>query len=105
MIDSTYFITNVILLMLGTIAIRGSFIAISGKMKISHKVKDLFTYIPAAILPALILPGTFYHQGAVEWLNGKERFVVMLVCLVVCSFIRHTLFCICLGLGLLYLVS
>jgi len=73
MINGNYFLLNVLALTIGTIMIRGSFIAVSGKMIISAKVKDLFTYIPAAILPALIIPATFFHQGQVEWLAGKER--------------------------------
>ncbi len=103
MIDSNYFILNVILLTIGTILIRISFIAFSGKMKISAKIKDLFTYIPAAILPGLFIPATYYYQGSVGWLNNHERFFIILASLFVTYFIRNTLFCIVLGLGMLYL--
>lgn len=104
MINGNYFLLNVVALTFGTIFIRGFFIALSGKMKISPKVKELFTYIPAAIFPALIIPATFFHQGAVEWLGGKERFVILLLSSVACYFYRNTLFVICFGLSLLYLV-
>jgi branched-subunit amino acid transport protein len=104
MVNGNYFLLNVVALTIGTIAIRGSFIALSGKMKIPAKVKDLFTYIPAAILPALIVPVSFFHQGQVAWLEGKERFVILLIASIACYFIRNTLFVISLGLILLYLV-
>ena len=105
MINSNYFLLNVALLVVGTLAIRGSFITISGKMKISPKVKELFTYIPAAILPGLIMPSTFFHHGMVEWLGGNERFLILLASCIACYFYRNTLFVITLGLALLYLVT
>ncbi len=105
MININYFLLNVIALTIGTIAIRGSFIALSGKMHISAKVKDLFTYIPAAILPALVIPATFFHQGNVDWLQGKERFIILLIASLACFFYRNTLFVICFGLSLLYVVT
>lgn len=105
MIDGNYFIFNVLGLTLGTILIRGCFIALSGKMSLSAKVKDLFTYIPAAILPALIVPATFFYRGNVEWLHGKERFVVLIASLVLSYFVRNTLAIVSFGLALLYVLS
>lgn len=105
MINSNYFYLCVILLVVGTLTIRGSFIAFSGKIVISPKVKELFTFIPAAILPALVIPATFYHQGTVDWLMYKERFVVILISSVACYFYRNTLFVISLGLILLYVIK
>ena len=105
MINNNYFLLNVFALTIGTILIRGCFIALSGKMNISSKVKDLFTYIPAAILPALVIPATFFHRGQVELLAGKERFLILLAASLACYFYRNTLFVICLGLSLLYLAS
>lgn len=105
MINSNYFLINVAALTIGTIMIRGSFIFLSGKMTISNKVKDLFGYIPAAILPTLIVPATFFHLGKVDLLGGKERFLILLVSILVAYFIRNTLFIISFGLILLYLVT
>lgn len=105
MIDSNYFYLNVAILSVGTLFIRGFFIALSSKMKVSPQLKDLFTYIPAAIFPALVIPATFFNKGSVAWLYGKERFIILLLCGVVCYFYRSTLFVISLGLILLYLVS
>ncbi len=105
MIDKNYFLLNVAGLVIGTVFIRGFFIALSSKMNISIKVKELFTFIPAAIFPALIMPATFFHQGAVEVLGGKERFCVLMLAAVACFFIRSTLFVIGFGLALLFMIS
>lgn len=105
MINEHYFLIIVCLLAIGTIAIRGSFIALAGKMVISTRVRELFSYIPAAILPALIIPATFFHQGKVEYLYEKERFFIMIAAVIAAYLIRNTLFIISFGLGLLYLVT
>lgn len=105
MIDSSYFLANVALLTVGTIIIRGSFISLSGKMKNTEKLRELFSYIPAAIFPAIIVPATFFHHGKVEWLMQKERFVILLASVVVSYFIRNTLFIVVFGLSLLYIVT
>lgn len=104
MIDSSYFLLVVFLLCIGTFLIRYSFIGLSHRMKIPNEVKDLFTYIPAAILPGLFIPATFYYQGHVAALFQKERFVIILFCFLMTIFIRNTLMCISVGLALLYLV-
>lgn len=105
MIDHSYFLIVVALLSIGTILIRGSFISLSGKMVINQKVRDLFTYIPAAILPALIIPATYFYQGKVDYLMGKERFVIILTAFVLGHFIRNTLAIVSFGLIALYFVS
>ncbi len=104
-IDSHYFWQNVFFLAIGTIAIRGSVIAISERVKISERVRELFSYIPAAILPAFIAPSLFFHQGHVAWVYGKERFLILILASVVCILTRSTLATIAFGLGALYLVS
>lgn len=105
MINNSYFLLIVVLMTLGTIIIRGFFIALSSKMKVSTKIKELFTFIPAAIFPALIMPATFFHQGSVEWMQGKERFIILLASSVACFFVKNTFFVISFGLTLLYLVK
>lgn len=105
MIDSNYFIINVVLLVIGTIIIRGGFIALSGKFNISPKIKELFTFIPAAIFPVIIVPAIYFHQGSIAGLMRKERFVVLAASGIVCYFIRNTMVVISFGLVALYLIT
>ncbi len=102
MIEQNYFLTNTLLMIIGTVCIRGSFIAFASRLKITPITRELFTFIPAAILPAIFIPATFFHQGQMALIAGKERFVVLLICLGATYFIRNTLFCVGLGLSLLY---
>lgn len=105
LIKPEYFWLNVFFLTVGTIAIRGSIIAISEKVVISDRLKELFSFIPAAILPAFVAPAVFFHQGHVAWAFGKERLVILILATVLCFFLRSTLATISFGLVALYLVT
>ncbi len=105
MIEAKYFWLNVFFLMIGTIAIRASVIAMSKRVRISDRVRELFSYIPAAILPAFVAPAVFLHQGHVSWAFGKERMIILAGASVLCYFTRSTLLTIAFGLIALYFVA
>lgn len=105
MIDTQYFWMNVFMLMIGTIVIRASVIAMSAKMEIGARVKELFSFIPAAILPAFVAPAVFLHQGHVEWAHGKERLLILAFATALCYYTRSTLATIAFGLVALYVIS
>jgi branched-subunit amino acid transport protein len=105
MIEPGYFWNNIFILALGTIAIRGSIIALSTKIKISERWKEVFSFIPASILPAFVAPAVFFHKGQVDWIFGKERFLALMLATVVCYFSKSTLTTIGFGLAALYLLS
>lgn len=104
MIPSTYFWLCLLFLALGTITIRGSIIFASSRLKITPRVKELFTFIPAAILPAFIVPSSFYNVGHVAPLMGKERLFVLIGAAAICLWTRSTLATIVFGLVSLYLL-
>ena len=105
MIKAQYFWTCIGLLTLGTFAIRYSFIGLSDRMKITDRYRELFTYIPAAVFPAIAVPVVFYHQGSVEWLHGKERLFVLILSVVVSFLFRNLIVSLCFGLIALYLLT
>ena len=105
MIDTTYYWTVIILLGVGTLCIRGSIIFLSSRITISERVREVFSFIPAAILPSMIAPMVFFHEGQVEWLANKERFVILILATVVCFFSRSMFGTICFGLGILFAIT
>lgn len=104
MIELDYFWAIIFILAFGTIAIRFSIIGVAHRVQISEQVRHLFSFIPAAILPALIAPAVSFHQGQVEGLFGKERAVILALSTVVCYFTRSTFLTIVFGLVTLYVV-
>ncbi len=105
MIDASYFWTNILALAAGTIAIRGSLIALANRIQINERTKQLFSFIPAAILPAFIAPAVFFHDGKVPWLFEKERLAILILATAFCYFVRNTFLTIAFGLTLLYFVT
>lgn len=104
-IQPAYFWWNVFFLMIGTIAIRASIIAVSGRIQISERWREIFSYIPAAILPAFVAPAVVLHQGHVEWALGKERLLILVAAGLVCYATRSTLATIAFGLIMLFMIS
>ena len=102
MIDSWYFIKIIVGLSIGTFAIRSSAIFLSDKLIISDRVREIFSFIPAAILPGLIAPLVFYHKGNIEIIFGKERFFITLLAATFCYKSKSMLLTILLGLVVLY---
>ena len=105
MIETNYFWIVTFFLTVGTFIIRGLFIFLSTKIKISERAKEILSFIPAAILPAMIAPMVFYHQGQVEYLMNKERLIILILAVLFCYFIRNMLLTLGFGLGLLYLLT
>ena len=105
MIEANYFWRNILFLAIGTMFIRGTFIAMSSRMKISDRWRQIFSFIPAAILPAFVAPAVFYNEGHQAWLLGKERFCVLVISTAVCFYSKSTLITILFGLGLLYFIN
>ncbi len=105
MIESTYFWTTTVFLGIGTFLIRGLFIFLSSKIKISERTKEILSFIPASILPAMVSPMVFYHQGEVGLLCHKERLVILILAVVFCYFVRNMLLTLGFGLGLLFLLT
>lgn len=104
-IDAPYFWTIIFLMMIGTLTIRGSIIAASARVKIPDRVRELFSYIPAAILPAFVAPSVFFHQGQVEMMLGKERLVVLVLAGALCMWTKSTLSTILFGLIVLFMFT
>ena len=105
MINETVFWNNILLLGIGTFGIRSFFIFFSHRIKISARQKEILSFIPAAVLPALMTPMVFYHQGDVSWLADKERLVIFLLALVVAYKFKNMLVTIAFGLTLLFLLT
>jgi len=102
MINPQYFWTIILFLSLATFTIRFSIISISGKIKITDRMKEIFSFIPAAILPALITPIVFLHQGQASTLLYKERFFILVLSALVCYLSKSMFVTILFGLSLLY---
>lgn len=56
-----------------TFALRLSFIALLGRIKIPPFLTRALRFVPAAVLTAVVVPLLFYDSGALEFSWGNER--------------------------------
>lgn len=105
MIAPNYFWLIVVILSLGTLAIRMSLIGVSHKITISARHRELFTFIPAAMFPALVVPLVFFHEGVVSWLEGKERFAILVAATLLSLRLRNMIVTLAFGLIALYVLT
>lgn len=103
--DSKNFWIILFFMIVGTICIRGSVIAMSSKLTISDRLRELFSYFPAAIFPAFIVPNAFYHQGQSQLFAGKERLMILVLAVAVSLWLRSTTATIVSGLAALYILA
>lgn len=104
-ISEDHFWAIVFVLAVGTIAIRGSVIAVSSRLKVSERMREAFSFIPAAVLPAMAVPMVFYHQGRQDWLLGKERLIILGLATIVAIYSRRMTLTLAFGLVALYVVN
>lgn len=102
MINAAYFWTIIFCVMIGTLTIRASLILAAARIRMPERAREMFSFFPAAIFPAFIVPVAFFHQGHSELLFGKERLWVLFAAAVVCLWTRSTLATILFGLIALY---
>ena len=103
--SNQYFWQVVIPLAIGTISIRYSFIFLEGKFRVPKFTRELFTFIPAAVLPALFMPMVYFHKGSSAFFEGRERFVSFMIALLLSLFVRNILFTILVGILFSYFLK
>jgi branched-subunit amino acid transport protein len=105
MIEDRVFWYVVALLAIGTLAIRSSIILVAARVQISERHKEIFSFIPAAVFPALAASMVYFHDGQVYWLFGKERLFVLILATGVAYRIRKITVTLLFGLLLLYFLT
>ncbi len=94
---------------LGNFALRAIFVYAMERIPITGTLRTILSYIPAAVLAALVAPAIILHQGnltlPLDWLSGNERTIAALAALLVSFWKRNMLLTIVTGMGILYLLE
>lgn len=86
-------------------SIRASFFLFGSYINFPERIKSLFSYIPVAILPAILVPLVFYSKGSIEPLNGNERIIAFLISTGFCLYFKNTVVAIVTGMGALFILK
>ncbi len=90
---------------LGTYCIRISFLLFSSKVKMSDRRKQILSFIPVAVLSALIAPMAFFHQGRVDFLMGYEQMFILALASLLSFYVKNIFVTVNFGLLMLYLIN
>ncbi|NEP84157.1 MAG: AzlD domain-containing protein [Okeania sp. SIO3B3] len=87
---------------LGTFAIRASFIFLAGRVEMPLWFKRGLRFVPAAVLPALVMPALAYQQGELALSVSNERLVAGLMAALIAWYTKNVLLTISVGMAILW---
>ena len=88
-----------------TFLLRASFLLFANPHKFPHAFRQALTFVPPAVLAAIVAPGLFMPLGAFDPTFANPRWIAGLVALGVCLRSRNPLAPIIAGLPALWLLQ
>ena len=88
-----------------TFALRLSFIALLGRIRIPPSLGRALRFVPAAVLTAMVIPLLFYEGGALEVSLGNERLLAGLVAALIAWRTRNVLLTLGGGMATLWILQ
>ena len=88
-----------------TFALRLSFIALLGRIRIPPSLGRALRFVPAAVLTATVIPLLFYEDGALEVSLGNERLLAGLVAALIAWRTRNVLLTLGGGMATLWILQ
>ena len=88
-----------------TFAMRLSFIALLGRIRIPPPLERALRFVPAAVLTAVVIPLLFYENGALDVSLGNERLLAGLVAALIAWRTRNVLFTLGGGMATLWILQ
>jgi branched chain amino acid efflux pump len=100
---------NTWLIILGVAAVtfllRASFLLFADPHKFPHAFRQALTFVPPAVLAAIVAPGLLMPQGSFDPTLANPRWIAGLVAIAVAARTRHPLASIAVGLPVLWLLQ
>ena len=88
-----------------TFALRLSFIALLGRIRVPPYLGRALRFVPAAVLTAMVIPLLFYEDGALEVSLGNERLLAGLVAALIAWRTRNVLLTLGGGMATLWILQ
>lgn len=103
MVDMTQYWPAVLGIALGTFLIRFSFILIMDRITLPDALSRMLRFIPASVLPALVVPSVLLHKNGVTAFAGWERLMAALIAVLVAWKTKNVLATIASGMIALWI--
>lgn len=88
-----------------TFLLRASFIVFADPHKFPRRFRQALTFVPPAVLAAIVVPGLLLHHGAIDLTAGNPRWIAGVVAIVVGARTRNALAAIATGMVALWLLQ
>jgi branched-subunit amino acid transport protein len=88
-----------------TFALRASFIVFADPHRFAHLFRQALTFVPPAVLAAIVAPGLLIRDGLLDASPSNERLLAGLVAIVATIFVRNAMAAIAAGMSTLWLLQ
>jgi len=88
-----------------TFLLRASFLVFADPHRFPHRFRQALTFVPPAVLAAIVAPGLLLRDGVLDVSASNERFVAGLVAIVATIFARNATAAIAAGMSTLWLLQ
>ena len=88
-----------------TFLLRASFILFADPQRFPHAFRQALTFVPPAVLAAIVAPGLLMREGAVDLTLDNPRWIAGALAILVAARTRSVLAAIVSGMGALWLLQ
>jgi branched-subunit amino acid transport protein len=88
-----------------TFLLRASFIMFADPHRFPHAFRQALTFVPPAVLAAIVAPGLLMHDGILDLSLSNERIFAGLAAIVATIFVRNAMAAIAAGMATLWLLQ
>jgi branched chain amino acid efflux pump len=88
-----------------TFLLRASFIVFADPHRFAHAFRQALTFVPPAVLAAIVAPGLLIQQGVIDFSPGNPRWICGVLAILVAARTRNALAAIATGMGALWLLQ
>jgi branched-subunit amino acid transport protein len=90
---------------LATFLLRASFIIFADPHRFPHAFRQALTFVPPAVLAAIVAPGLLLRDGVLDLSLSNERLFAGLAAIVATIFVRNAMAAIAAGMSTLWLLQ
>jgi len=88
-----------------TFLLRASFIVFADPHRFPHRFRQALTFVPPAVLAAIVVPGLLLLQGYIDLTTGNPRWIAGVIAILVGAWLRHAVAAIASGMLALWFLQ
>jgi branched-subunit amino acid transport protein len=90
---------------LATFLLRASFMVFADPQRFPHRFRQALTFVPPAVLAAIVVPGLLFHEGVIDLTTANPRWIAGAIAILVGAWVRNAMAAIGSGMVALWLLQ